>query len=103
MVSDKAIYVARNRDNMRKHGRRVLAARISNHDFQRRADKLGPPRRMKILPGSPEHVRMGYLVVRKLGTADEYETWMPTDVFEAQYRLHQEFFLEPKGGSDYDF
>jgi hypothetical protein len=40
---------------------------------------------MKPPPGSHIHIMPGYLVVRKLGTPDQYETWMPDVVFEELY------------------
>ena len=40
---------------------------------------------MKPPPGSQIHIMPGYLVVRKLGTPDQYETWMPDQVFKELY------------------
>jgi len=36
-------------------------------------------------PSSHRHIYLGYLVVRKLGTPDQYETWMPDLVFDELY------------------
>jgi hypothetical protein len=38
---------------------------------------------------------LGYLVVRKLGTPDQYETWMPGKVFEELYEKQRD--LGPDG------
>ena len=40
---------------------------------------------MKPPPGSHIHIMPGYLVVRKIGTPQQYETWTPDSVFDELY------------------
>jgi hypothetical protein len=39
---------------------------------------------------------MGHLVVRRLGTSGQYETWMPSDVFEELYERDEPLSPEIK-------
>ena len=78
-------YSARDRKTAQKYGPIVRAAEISNRDYKYRYSKYGSERSMQPPPSSHIHIHVGYLVVRKLGTPDQYETWMPNDVFDELY------------------
>lgn len=78
-------YQARDRDTAQKYGKVVKALEITNREYSQRLDKLSGTRSMKPPPGSAIHIMMGFLVVRKLGTSRQYETWMPGDVFDELY------------------
>lgn len=69
-----------------RYGKAVKARPLSNREYQRRFDKLGPQNNMMPPPGSAVHIMPGYLVVRNLGTSRQYETWMPDHVFEEIYK-----------------
>jgi len=47
--------------------------------------RFNSSRKMQPPPSSHIHIHLGYLVVRKLGTPDQYETWMPDLVFDELY------------------
>ena len=76
---------ARHQDIARKFGKRVKAMVLSNREYKYRFDRLADKLSMKPPPSSVIHIMLGYLVVRKLGTPHQYETWMPDDVFEELY------------------
>ena len=84
-LDQMSIYSARDPDTARKYGPTVKAAAISNRDYGYRHGKLSSSQTMQPPPSSYMHIHIGYLVVRKLGTADQYETWMPDDVFDELY------------------
>jgi len=69
-----------------KFGKQVRAYPLSNRSYWHRFDKLATENRMKDPPRSSNHIMPGFLVVRKLGTPQQYETWMPEDVFEELYK-----------------
>lgn len=71
--------------NARRFGSTVKAVEITNREYSQRYSKLATENNMKEPPGSAIHIMMGYLVVRHLGTTRQYETWMPSDVFEELY------------------
>lgn len=81
---DMAVYIARDRKTASMYGKKVLAVPIANVDFKTRFNKSVSHRRMQE-PPSCGRIFLGYLVVRKLGTPDEYETWMPDHVFDELY------------------
>ena len=69
-----------------RYGKTVKAMPLSNREYQRRFDKLGVHNNMMPPPSSHIHIMIGYLVVRRLGTPKQYETWMPEDVFDEIYQ-----------------
>jgi hypothetical protein len=69
----------------RSHGHIVKAAGISNVDYKLRFERYGKERSMQP-PPSCGRIFPGYVVVRRLGTSGQYETWMPEHVFEDLYR-----------------
>lgn len=77
-------FIAIDPDIASDFGQTVRAAEMSNADYDTRYKKNSAARRMKP-PPSHHRIFSGYLVVRKLGTSDEYETWMPDHVFEELY------------------
>lgn len=77
-------YVALERKTAALYGKRVKAAMLSNVEYKIRYGELQATRRMQP-PPSCGRIFPGYLVVRKLGTAEPYETWMPDHVFEELY------------------
>lgn len=70
-----------------KYGQTVIATQLSNSEYNSRYARLGKKNNMKRPPGAGRHKFMGWLVVRKLGTSRQYETWMPEDAFEECYEL----------------
>lgn len=83
-------YSARDRETARKYGSVVKAAEITNRDYGYRYNKFSSTRAMKPPPSSHIHIYLGYLVVRKLGTPAQYETWMPEFVFDELYEATRE-------------
>lgn len=79
-------YEAIDHDVSKKYGRKVKAAQISNRDYQYRYQKLSKTNNMKPPPSAERHIMLGYIVVRKLGTHNQYETWMPEIVFDDVYQ-----------------
>ena len=84
------VYSARDSKTARIYGPVVRAAEISNRDYKYRYGKYSSERSMQPPPSSNIHIHAGYLVVRKLGTPDQYETWMPGDVFDDLYEMASE-------------
>jgi hypothetical protein len=78
-------FTARDKQTAQRYGNAVKALTITNREYQQRYEKLADQNSMKPPPSSHIHIMMGYLVVRKLGTPQQYETWMPDDVFEELY------------------
>ena len=78
------IYVATDADTASEYGRTVKAIELSNIHYKIRFGKLHRANNMKP-PPSCGRIFMGYLVVRRLGTKQQYETWMPDHVFEELY------------------
>lgn len=77
-------YVATDAETASEHGRKVKATQLSNVEYKIRFDKLKRENNMKS-PPSCGRIFMGCLVVRRLGTRQQYETWMPDHVFEELY------------------
>lgn len=82
-----ANYSPLDNDTARKYGAVVKAAEISNRDYGYRYQKLNTSQAMQSPPSSHMHIHLGYLVVRKLGTPQQYETWMPDHVFDELYEV----------------
>ena len=90
-------YNARDKQTARRYGKTVKALTITNREYQQRFDMLADKSSMKPPPGSAVHIMMGYLVVRKLGTPQQYETWMPEDVFDELYVIPAQATTGGKG------
>lgn len=88
-VEDMALYRAIDADAARRYGATVRAAAISNVDYKVRFQKLSSTRRMNPPPRSGR-IFPGYVVVRKLGTPGQYETWIPEHGFTDTYRASAE-------------
>lgn len=84
-LEQMALFDAIERDTARKYGSKIKAYGVSNVDYKVRYGKLSSSQTMNP-PPSCGRIFSGYLVVRKLGTPDQYETWMPDHVFEELYR-----------------
>ena len=78
-------YIAIDRETARRFGKMVKATPLSNSEYNTRFNRLHDDINMKE-PPSIGRKFIGYLVVRKFGTASQYETWMPEDIFEELYR-----------------
>ena len=78
-------YIAMDATVAARYGKTVKAAELSNVEYKIRFGSLGHENKMKPPPGCGR-IFMGYLVVRNLGTPQQYETWMPDHVFEELYR-----------------
>lgn len=78
------LFKARDRKTAQLYGSTVAAAEIANVDFKLRFAKYSHERKMSD-PPSCGRIFMGYLVVRRLNTPEEYETWMPDHVFDELY------------------
>jgi len=86
-LEQMANYSALDPETARKYGSIVKAAEISNRDYGYRYHKFSSSQKMQPPPSSHMHIFIGYLVVRKLGTPEQYETWMPDHVFEELYAI----------------
>jgi hypothetical protein len=84
-LEQMATFSAKDRDTAAKYGAFVKAIEISNRDYGYRYSKYSNERNMRPPPSAFMHIVLGYLVVRKLGTPDQYETWMPDHVFDDLY------------------
>lgn len=79
-------YVATERVVAQRYGKTVKATSLSNIEYKIRFDRLKRENNMKPAP-SCGRIFPGYLVVRKLNTPAQYETWMPDYVFEEIYQI----------------
>lgn len=66
------------------YGPIVLATKMTNREYGDRFNRLGDTRVMKAPPGA-SRVFAGWLVVRRLETPEQYETWMQEMAFEDLY------------------
>lgn len=87
-------FIARDKNDARRFGRYVRAFEISNREYSHRFNRFAEQNNMKPPPSSVIHIMSGYLVVRRLGTPEQYETWMPGEVFDELYALSA---VDPKG------
>ena len=83
-VEQMSEYRARDPDTARKYGQVVRSAAIANVDYKIRYAKLNGTQSMQP-PPSCGRIFLGNIVVRNLGTPNQYETWMPDHVFEELY------------------
>ena len=67
-----------------RYGRKVRAGKLSNVEYKIRFDRFNQTTNMKN-PLGTGRIFDGYLVIRKLGAKDQYETWIPADAFEEIY------------------
>lgn len=78
-------YRATDPEVARRYGQVVRATDMSNSEYATRYTRLAKSNHMKP-PPSHDRKFAGYLVVRKVGTAEQYETWIPdhafTDIYE---------------------
>ena len=84
-LDSMSLFTSVRADDAWKYGKTVRAFALSNREYLHRFNKLAKENNMMPPPGSSSHIMPGYLVVRKLGTAGQYETWMPDQVFEELY------------------
>jgi hypothetical protein len=89
-LDSMGLFTAIQPSDARKYGKTVRAFALSNREYQRRFNQLGTKNNMKPPPGSHIHIMPGYLVVRKLGTPAQYETWMPDQVFDELYQKQKD-------------
>jgi len=85
-LEEMALFSAIHASDARKYGRKVRAYPLSNRSYQHRFNKLAKQNNMKDPPKNGNRIMPGILVVRKLGTPQQYETWMPEEVFEELYK-----------------
>jgi hypothetical protein len=83
-ASTLPMFQARDAVEAQLYGKTVRAAEMTNAEYSKRHRELASSRNMKA-PPSHHRIFMGDLVVRKCGTKDEYETWMPDHVFDELY------------------
>jgi len=69
-----------------RYGAFVRAAPMSNVDYKLRFHRFGSEKNM-MPPPSTGRIFLGYLVIRKIDTPDQYETWMPDHGFEEDYEV----------------
>ena len=84
-VSAMGTFMARSKADARRFGRYIKALEISNREYSHRFVRFAEQHQMKPPPSSVIHTISGYLVVRRLGTPEQYETWMPCEAFEELY------------------
>lgn len=77
-------YVATDAETASEFGPSVKATELSNVEYKSRFSRLARENNMKP-PPSCGRIFMGFLVVRRVGTKQQYETWMPDHVFEELY------------------
>ena len=87
-------YEALDKKTAALYGKLVKAVMLSNVEYKIRHGELQTSRRMKP-PPSCGRIFPGYLVIRKLGTPEQYETWIPDHVFE---ELYTRKYSEPPAG-----
>jgi hypothetical protein len=92
--SNLRLFIAVDADVASNFGEAVGAVEMSNAEYDVRYKKKATTSKMKP-PPSHHRIFPGYLVVRKLGTTEEYETWMPDHVFEDVYTADTEFDFSP--------
>ncbi len=82
-INEKAMehFFAIDRETASRFGKKVKATELSNMEYKIRFGKLCSENNMKP-PPSCGRIFSGYLVIRRLGTRAQYETWMPDHVFE---------------------
>jgi len=85
-------YTAKDAVTAARYGKTVKAIQLSNSEYNSRFNRLSNQYNMKP-PPDRGRIFSGYLFVRKLGTAEQYETWMPEEAFDDLYRS------EPKESS----
>ena len=78
-------YTAKDAVTAARYGKTVKAIQLSNSEYNSRFNRLSNQYNMKP-PPDRGRIFSGYLVVRKLGTAEQYETWMPEEAFDDLYR-----------------
>lgn len=78
-------YLATGATTSKRYGHKVKAIELANIEYKFRYQKLRHEKSMKP-PPSTGRIFSGYLVVRKLGTPDQYETWMPGHIFHDLYQ-----------------
>jgi hypothetical protein len=79
-----AIFQAIDVEAANLYGKKIKAMELSNVDYKIRFGKLRTTISMRNPPGTGR-IFPGYLVVRKIGTPNQYETWMPEHVFDDLY------------------
>ena len=87
-LKEMGLFSAISPSDARKYGPNVRAYPLSNRSYLHRYNKLAAKNNMKAPPQSGNKIMPGMLVVRKLETSKQYETWMSEDVFE---ELHEKF------------
>ena len=87
-LEQMATYKAKDRDTARRYGPIVKSAEIANVDYKVRYSKLSSSQTMQP-PPSCGRIFLGHIVVRNLGTSDQYETWMPGHVFDELYEASE--------------
>jgi hypothetical protein len=90
------LFTAIRPSDARKYGKTVRAFVLSNRECQHRFNQLGKQNNMRPPPSSNIHIMPGYLVVRRLGTVSQYETWMPDQVFDELYEKKDSAVPKPK-------
>ena len=84
-VSEMENYVAVENDIAVRYGKVVKAMTLTNREYRHRHARRSSSHKMKEPPSSDVHICAGYLVVRRLGQTDQYETWIPDGAFEEMY------------------
>ena len=82
--SELCEYVATDRTVSKRYGPVVMATELSNKEYKIRFGRMHTEHGMKPPPSSLR-IFPGYLVVRNLGTPQEYETWIPDHAFDDVY------------------
>jgi hypothetical protein len=95
-LDSMGLFTAIRPKDARRYGRTVRAFLLSNREYKRRFDRFRKENNMKPPPSSVIHIMLGYLVVRRLGTPNQYETWMPDHVFEELYEKKRDSTADGK-------
>ena len=84
-ASTLPLYIAIDPEVSSRYGRTVRASQMSNSECNTRYVRMSKSNNMK---APPSHGRIfgGFLVIRKLGTSEQYETWIPDITFDKIYK-----------------
>jgi hypothetical protein len=79
------LYTAVEKHIALRYGTKVRAMELSNREYIRRYQRLAKANNMRPPPSAEIHIMLGYLAVRRLGSPQQYETWIPHQEFEEMY------------------
>ena len=85
-LNSMGLYTAVKKHIALRYGKKVRAMELSNREYIHRFQRLAKANNLRPPPSAEIHIMTGYLVVRKLGLPQQYETWIPSMAFEDLYK-----------------